>query len=166
MFDATEISGTVEKDDYKARMPDLRAQLVGAQFHLKNAGAPVLIVTTTLSEQRGFGSVYGMTPGSVLVQTLARTPITEGVKAHSIIPVRGDGPIEIGDDGVVQYKSAHIEGVESEYIVRSGHSTQADPHTIEEVRRILLLHWAESCTKRGNCGQAPARPPLIASKSR
>ena len=44
MFDAAEISGTVEKDDYMARMPDLRAQLVEAQFHLKNAGAPVLIV--------------------------------------------------------------------------------------------------------------------------
>jgi hypothetical protein len=121
---------------------------------------------TMLTGQPGFGSVYGMTPGSMLVQMLAETPITEGVKAHSIIPVRGDGPIEIGDDGVVQYKSAHIEGVESEYIVRSGHSTQADPHTIEEVRRILLLHWAESCTKRGNCGLAPGRPPLIASKSR
>ena len=122
--------------------------------------------TTAMSGQPGFGSIYGMTPGSLLVKMLADTPIAEGVKAHSIIPVRGDGPIETGDDGVVQYKSAHIEGVESEYIVHSGHSTQADPHTIEEVRRILLLHWAESCTKHGNCGQAPARPPLIASKSR
>ncbi|UEM19761.1 alpha/beta hydrolase [Skermanella mucosa] len=120
--------------------------------------------TTTLTAQTGFGSVYGMTPGSVLVQTLARTPITEGVKAHSIIAVRGDGPVEVGDDGVVEYRSAHIEGVESEYIVRSGHSTQADPHTIEEVRRILLLHLAESCTKRGNCGQAPDRPALVANE--
>jgi pimeloyl-ACP methyl ester carboxylesterase len=122
--------------------------------------------TATLTGQAGFGSVYGMTPGSVLVQTLARIPLADGVKAHSIIPVRGDGPIDIGDDGVVQYKSAHIEGVESEYIVRSGHSTQADPHTIEEVRRILLLHWAESCTKRGNCGLEPAGIPLMAGKSR
>ena len=119
-----------------------------------------------LTCQPGFGSVYGMTPGSVLVQTLARTPIAEGVKAHSIIAVRGDGPIETGDDGVVQYKSAHIEGVESEYIVHSGHSTQADPHTIEEVRRILLLHLAESCTMNRNCGPAPTRPPLIAGKAR
>ncbi|UEM05788.1 alpha/beta hydrolase [Skermanella rosea] len=120
--------------------------------------------TTTLTSQTGFGSVYGMTPGSVLVQTLARTPITEGVKAHSIIAVRGDGPVEVGDDGVVEYRSAHIEGVESEYIVRSGHSTQANPHTIEEVRRILLVHLAESCTKRGNCGQEPDRPALVANE--
>src|SRR4051794_11706800 len=122
--------------------------------------------TTPLASQGGFGSIYGMTPGSLLVKMLARTPIAEGVKAHSIIAVRGDGPIETGDDGVVEYKSAHIEGVESEYVVRSGHSTQADPHTIEEVRRILLLHWAESCTKNGNCGPVPAGIPLMASKSR
>ena len=36
--------------------------------------------------------------------------------------------------------SAHIDGVESELVVRSSHSTQGKPQTIEEVRRILLLH--------------------------
>jgi hypothetical protein len=39
-----------------------------------------------------------------------------------------------------EYKSAHIDGVESELVVRSGHSTQATPQTIEEVRRILYEH--------------------------
>jgi hypothetical protein len=38
---------------------------------------------------------------------------------------------------VVRYTSAHIDGVASEVIVRGGHSTQATPATIEEVRRIL-----------------------------
>ena len=116
--------------------------------------------TTALSGQAGFGSIYGMTPGSLLVKMLAATPLAEGVKAHSIIAVRGDGPIETGDDGVVEYKSAHIQGVESEYIVHSGHSTQGDPHTIEEVRRILLLHWAESCAMNRNCGPTPLVLPL------
>jgi len=41
---------------------------------------------------------------------------------------------------VVEYTSAHIEPVESELIVKSGHSTQGNPRTIEEVRRILRLH--------------------------
>ncbi|QCO16586.1 hypothetical protein D3869_14810 (plasmid) [Azospirillum brasilense] len=122
--------------------------------------------STTLAGQTGFGSVYAMTPGSLLVQTLARTPIATGVKAHSIIAVRGDGPVETGDDGVVEYKSAHIEGVESEYVVRSGHSTQSDPRTIEEVRRILLLHWDESCTKRNECGPPDASAPRVASRTR
>jgi hypothetical protein len=51
--------------------------------------------------------------------------------------VEGEGPVEQGDDGVVP---AHIEPVESELIVRSSHSAQGNPHTIEEVRRILRLH--------------------------
>jgi hypothetical protein len=74
------------------------------------------------------------------VQTLSGLPIANGVHAHSIIPVTGDGPPEEGNDGVVKYKSAHIEGVESELVVRSGHSTQSVPETIEEVRRILYEH--------------------------
>jgi len=36
--------------------------------------------------------------------------------------------------------SAHIDGVESELVVRSPNSCQGNPHTIEEVRRILRLH--------------------------
>ncbi|MGA9723190.1 MAG: hypothetical protein WBQ86_12095 [Candidatus Binatus sp.] len=74
------------------------------------------------------------------IKALSPLPIAPGVHAHSIIPVRGSGPVEDGNDGVVEYKSAHIDGVESELVVRSGHSTQATPETIEEVRRILYEH--------------------------
>jgi len=74
------------------------------------------------------------------LRTLASLPIAEGVHAHSIIAVKGDGPPEEGDDGVVRYTSAHIDGVESELVVRSSHSTQARAETIEEVRRILYQH--------------------------
>ena len=51
-----------------------------------------------------------------------------------------DGPVTGKTDGVVAYESGHIEGVASEKIVRSGHSTQSHPETIEEVKRILLEH--------------------------
>jgi len=44
---------------------------------------------------------------------------------------------------VVEYQSAHIEPVDSEKVVRSPHSTQSVPATIEEVRRILRLHLKE-----------------------
>ncbi len=74
------------------------------------------------------------------ITALSATRIAPGVQVHSIIPVRGDGPVEEGNDGVVEYKSAHIDGVESELVVHSGHSTQATPQTIEEVRRILYEH--------------------------
>ena len=47
-------------------------------------------------------------------------------------------------DGVVEYTSAHLEGMEFEFIVRSEHSCQGNPHTIEEVRRIMLEHLRSS----------------------
>jgi pimeloyl-ACP methyl ester carboxylesterase len=94
---------------------------------------------------RGLGtSVMGMTPGNPLIEELAAIPIAPGVKAHSIIAVTDpDTPREKANDGVVEYTSAHIDGVESEYVVVSGHSCQDNPHTINEVRRILLEHIAE-----------------------
>jgi pimeloyl-ACP methyl ester carboxylesterase len=83
-----------------------------------------------------------MDSANPFLNALSAMPIADGVHAHSIIPVKGAGPIEEGNDGVVEYKSAHIDGVESELVVRSGHSTQSTPETIEEVRRILYLHAA------------------------
>ena len=67
-----------------------------------------------------------------------------------VIAVKGEGLLENEGDGVVKYKSAHIDGVASEKIVQSGHSTQSHPNTIEEVRRILLEHLDETAaTKLG-----------------
>ncbi|MEO6030026.1 MAG: hypothetical protein ABIR79_24430 [Candidatus Binatia bacterium] len=67
-----------------------------------------------------------------------------GVHAHSIIAIK-TGVIAPGaNDGVVQYASAHLDDVESELVVKSPHSCQSHPHTIAEVRRILLAHLAEN----------------------
>jgi hypothetical protein len=89
-------------------------------------------------------SVENMSPGNRAIRTLQTLSITEGVTAHSIIAVQGDGPTEEGDDGVVTYRSAHLDGVASERVVRSGHSVQGHPEAIEEIRRILLEHLAEA----------------------
>lgn len=85
-------------------------------------------------------AVDNMSPRNHFIGALQDIPIVAAVKAHSIIPVDGSGPVEDGDDGVVKYASAHIDGVESELIVHSPHSTQGLPATIEEVRRILHVH--------------------------
>jgi pimeloyl-ACP methyl ester carboxylesterase len=85
-------------------------------------------------------AVDNMNGSDPFLKTLAALPIAPGVDAHSIVAVKGEGPPEKGDDGVVRYSSAHLDGAASELIVRSGHSTQAQPETIEEVRRILYEH--------------------------
>jgi hypothetical protein len=94
-------------------------------------------------------SIDNMTPSNRFVQTLVTIPVAPQVAAHSIIAVKGAGPVEQGNDGVVAYKSAHIDGVESELVVNSGHSAQGNPRTVAEVRRILLLHAQEACTQVG-----------------
>ncbi len=38
------------------------------------------------------------------------------------------------------FACACIDGVDSELVVKSGHSCQANPHTIAEVRRVLPEH--------------------------
>ena len=85
-------------------------------------------------------SVDSMSPENPMLQTLAEMPVVPGVKTHTIIAIEGDEEPPNGNDGVVEYQSAHQEGVASEYIVRSPHSCQGHPLTIEEVRRILLEH--------------------------
>ncbi len=85
-------------------------------------------------------SVDMMNPRRPFIGALADIPIPSNVALYSIIGVQGDGPAEDGDDGFVQYRSAHLDGAVSEKIVRSDHSMQGHPETIEEVRRILLEH--------------------------
>ena len=85
-------------------------------------------------------AVDNMSPGHPFILGLQEIPVVPSVKVNSIIAVEGDGPVAEGDDGVVKYSAAHIEPVESELVVRSGHSVQGNPRAIEEVRRILRLH--------------------------
>jgi pimeloyl-ACP methyl ester carboxylesterase len=121
---------------------------------------PERIVKTTLSLNEYFTddvkrmidssevptSIDSMSPDNPVLKTLADTPLAPGVVGHSIIAVEGDGDPALGDDGVVAYTSAHLDGMESEFIVRSGHSCQGHPFTIEEVRRILLEHLGTQAT--------------------
>jgi len=84
-------------------------------------------------------STDNMDPKSPFIKTMSSIPIAPGVITHSIIAVKNpNDPKEKWTDGVVNYRSAHIDEAASELIVNSGHSTQDEPQTIEEVRRILL----------------------------
>jgi len=91
-------------------------------------------------------AVDNMSPSHRFVRTLSASPMAAGVSAHSIIPVKGDPPPAGQNDGVVAYESAHLEGVASEKVIyHSQHSTQSDPGTILELRRILYEHLGIPC---------------------
>jgi len=118
------------------------ARLVRLPGSVLQGAGDLLTANPQLAQQVGgqIGSVSAMTPGSPLVAILAPAPLAPWVAGHSIIAVKGDGPREQETDGVVAYPSAHLEGMASELVVRSGHSVQQSAAGIEEVRRILLEH--------------------------
>lgn len=136
---------TPHRGSYMASNPIVK---LGNKFlNLPGGLAKTAVALGKLRENRMMGAPFtmptaldNMDASHPFIKALSATPIAPGVHAHSIIPVKGDGPVEDGNDGVVEYKSAHIDGVESELVVHSGHSTQATPQTIEEVRRILYEH--------------------------
>lgn len=94
-------------------------------------------------------AIDNMNPENPGLKVLSTIPVPPRIPAHSIIAVEGGAAkVPEGDDGVVAYRSAHIDEAVSELVVDSGHSCQGQPETIEEVRRILLLHATEAPERR------------------
>lgn len=72
------------------------------------------------------------------IKAAKELPISDHVPYHSIIArQQAEGNLEDSDDGLVPYRSAHLEGAVSEKIVVSGHSVQETAISILEIRRIL-----------------------------
>jgi hypothetical protein len=106
-------------------------------------------VSTELQTAHMVTSLDNMSPGNAFIETIAEISVAPGIADHSIVSVSGTGPPEGLDDGVVRYESAHRTDVDSEVVVRSGHSSQANPNTVNEVERILRLQIQESsCSVR------------------
>jgi pimeloyl-ACP methyl ester carboxylesterase len=83
-------------------------------------------------------SIDNLSEHDKFIRATTGLPISGKVRYHSIIgndtPER---PLAESSDGLVPYWSAHLDGAESELIVRSGHSVQTNPRAIIEIRRIL-----------------------------
>ena len=124
---------------------DLGPKLVSSQ-----KGLPDELKTTRVGT-----SLDNMDSKNRFLKRLGKAPIAPGVTTHSIIARDGGDTLEESDDGVVEYKSAHLDGVESEFIVPSRHSCQSHPLAIREVRRILLEHVRSAAIRRD--GDAGAR---------
>ena len=140
----------------------LFTRLVTLPLTIASATADVLANAGDALKLRTFNSLSGMSPGNPAIEALRKIPVAPGIHAHSIIPTLQDGPLETRDDGVVEYKSAHIDGVESELVIEhSGHSTQGNPLTVREVRRILIEELARgtppAASRTVDAAPAPVR---------
>jgi hypothetical protein len=77
------------------------------------------------------------------------SPAPDAPRFHSIIGSLKPTGIDKTTDGVVAYPSAHLDGVDSETVVRSDHGVQKDPDAIREVHRILRQHIGAGPTAPG-----------------
>ena len=59
---------------------------------------------------------------------------------HTLIGDRGKRNSPLSSDGVVPYRSSHLEGAESELIVPGPHGAYEVKETIAELVRILHQH--------------------------
>ncbi|MCC4597644.1 alpha/beta fold hydrolase [Xanthomonas campestris pv. phormiicola] len=119
-------------------------RLVGGLIHL-----PVALLqrfTDVMQDIAGQDGVPQRLPTGIdnlrdtdpFVRAAADLPISPAVRYNSIIARRNPAlPLADADDGVVPYRSAHLQGAESELVVTSGHSVQETPQAILEIRRIL-----------------------------
>jgi pimeloyl-ACP methyl ester carboxylesterase len=89
---------------------------------------------------RRLNAVGNLRTDSPVLVALDKIPIGPGVPYHSIIPQIGGVP---GTDGVVEYRSSHVEGAVSEKIVSGTHFSQGRPAVTDELRRILFEHLKE-----------------------
>lgn len=85
-------------------------------------------------------SIRQLSPNSSLVKYMSELRGSPSVPVHSIIGDRGRNDTPHSSDGVVKYRSSHLDWSESEKIVPSGHSVQDDPAAAVELRRILREH--------------------------
>lgn len=107
---------------------------------------PGVFRTASLCEVKT--SLDSLAPESPIFSVLASAKRPAWVKYHNIVgvvPRKGFlGWIAHNGDGAVSYRSAHVEGVESELVVPADHLTvHRHPLSVLEVQKILLLHLDE-----------------------
>jgi pimeloyl-ACP methyl ester carboxylesterase len=145
--------------DHVAGVP--RALMSAAQEVLADEADP----SGDAAKRRVPTSVDLLDPKSPALALLAGRPRPEGVRYHSVIGTlpKSEPMLErlLEDtsepgDGVVPYRSAHVENAESELVVPADHfHVHHHPLAILEVRRILLEH-----------AQAAPEPPAPRPKVR
>ncbi len=91
-----------------------------------------------------YSAVRTLSSKSTALIAVANLPIP--IPFHSIIGQQRPDPKERGSDGVVPYWSSHLDGADSELIVRSGHNVINNPEAIAEVIRIL--HEDQTTTRQ------------------
>ncbi len=124
------------------RLVSLPTRILGTAFDLLQGDSLQNSHVKQLMKKGIPSSIDNLSPKSMFVKSSMQLPLKPGLHIHSIVGNKDGRPLidPKCSDGVVPYTSAHLDGVESELVVRSDHSAHAKPEAIAEMRRILLLH--------------------------
>ncbi|MCD9029038.1 alpha/beta fold hydrolase [Luteimonas sp. BDR2-5] len=96
-------------------------------------------------------SIDNLSARDPFVRAAADLPISPQVHYNSIIArTNPDVPLLDSSDGLVPYRSAHLDGADSEKIITSGHSVQETAQAILEIRRILHEDLAAHAAAAGD----------------
>jgi pimeloyl-ACP methyl ester carboxylesterase len=91
--------------------------------------------------RRAPNSIDNLKFESPLLKTFSELPMAPGVPYHSIVAtIIPFASTDRWTDGVVSYESAHLDGAESEIMIRHNHFANDTPEAAVEVQRILRLH--------------------------
>ena len=107
---------------------------------------PGIFRDTTLLQVKT--SLDSLAPDLPILNVMLKAERGPWVKYHNIVgllPHKGViSRLEPDSDGIVPYKSAHLDDVASEIVVNADHlNVHRHPRSVLEVRRILLEHLAE-----------------------
>jgi hypothetical protein len=121
----------------------LGAALINLPANLVKAGPKIIEkMGATNGEEvvdRFPNSIDTLRPEARIVTAMNKLPIQPNVIYYSIIGDRGENDSPNSSDGVVAYRSSHLDGAKSEKIVPYWHSyVQRCPEATAEVQRILL----------------------------
>ena len=159
LFLATPHRGSVLSHNVIGRVS---TSLISDPDHIANLLAKLIKSNPDAFDSRQFRrmptSIETLDTSSPILRAMLTMQPNPETAFHSIIGALRPGPIETRTDGVVPYTSSHLDGVESELMVRSDHGVQKDPEAILEVRRILRLHIGLSSPSPARLFPDVARP--------
>ncbi|HRQ90050.1 MAG TPA: alpha/beta hydrolase [Bacteroidia bacterium] len=121
---------------------EVPTQLVVLTSDILTKSADALTPAGLEFTRKSFNSIDQLASEAWTTAEFLNKPLNPAVAYHSIIGNNriASVPVEKSGDGVVPYSSSHIDGVESELVVRpSGHGVHRKGESIEEMARILKL---------------------------
>jgi pimeloyl-ACP methyl ester carboxylesterase len=137
----------------QGHLRELGTRLCGGPSRFRQAREWLLATHDPDLFTRGFRretptSVNELTPGHALLIALRDLKIDPSVCSHSIVADLRDPPAPGGTDGIVPYRSSHLEGAASELLVHGYHNCLHHSTVIGELRRVLKEHAGIDPTSR------------------